>query len=400
MSLACVLIPHLALRIAVFERPALDGLPLVLTSPSTSRPVVADRSPEAAARGVKVGMPLREVTAVCADAVFVPYNPVAEGIVVERLLDALETVSPFVEAAAEPGRCYVDLAGLDRHHGSPEAAARQLLLAISPLYRPRVGIGANPFLASVAARQAPPGGVATLLRAGADAGVATTLAPLPVSWLPIAPDLVSRLDRLGLRTIGEVAALSPTALQARFGPTGRRVAELSRGIDPTPFQPRRPVEAVTEEMALEAPTASRDVLLLAIHQLVARAFARPALRARQVRQARLRVVIEGAHSWERELTFREPVGGPRLIETLRARLQALELSGPAEALSLELIGIVAEVATQELIPLLRPRQDRPLITAARQLKQRYGSSPLAHIVEVEPWSRIPERRFALISYDP
>ncbi len=395
MSLACVLIPHLALRIAVFDRPALDGLPLVLTSPSTARPVVADCSPEATARGVKPGMPLREVTAVCADAVFIPYNPVAEGITVERLLDALETVSPFVEAA-EPGRCYVDLVGLDRHHGSPEAAARQLLLAISPLYRPRVGIGANPFLASVAARKAPPGGVATL----ADVNVAATLAPLPASWLPIAPDLVSRLDRLGLRTIGEVAALSPSALQARFGPTGRRIAELGRGIDPTPFRPRRPVEAVAEEMALEAPTASRDVLLLAIHQLVARAFARPALRARHVRQARLRVVIEGAHSWERELTFREPVGGQRLIETLRARLQSLELSGPAEALSLELIGIVAEVATQELIPLLRPRQDRPLIAAARQLKQRYGSSPLAHIVEVEPWSRIPERRFALISYDP
>ena len=395
MSLACVLIPHLALRIAVFDRPALDGLPLVLTSPSTARPVVADCSPEATARGVKPGMPLREVTAVCADAVFIPYNPVAEGITVERLLDALETVSPFDEAA-EPGRSYVDLVGLDRHHGSPEAAARQLLLAISPLYRPRVGIGANPFLASVAARKAPPGGVATL----ADADVAATLAPLPASWLPIAPDLVSRLDRLGLRTIGEVAALSPSALQARFGPTGRRIAELGRGIDPTPFRPRRPVEAVAEEMALEAPTASRDVLLLAIHQLVARAFARPALRARHVRQARLRVVIEGAHSWERELTFREPVGGQRLIETLRARLQSLELSGPAEALSLELIGIVAEVATQELIPLLRPRQDRPLIAAARQLKQRYGSSPLAHIVEVEPWSRIPERRFALISYDP
>lgn len=397
MSLACVLIPHLALRIAVFDRPALDGLPLVLTSPSTARPVVADCSPEAAARGVKAGMPLREVTAVCADAVFIPYNPVAEGITVERLLDALETVSPFVEAA-EPGRCYVDLAGLDRHHGSPEAAARTLLLAISPLYRPRVGIGSNPFLAWVAARQAAPGGVTTL--PCADADVATVLAPLPTSWLPIAPDLVTRLDRLGLRTIGDIVALSPAALQARFGPVGRRIAELGRGVDPTPFRPRRPVEAVTEEMALPAPTASRDVLLLAIHQLVARAFARPALRARHVRQARLRVVIEGAHSWERELTFREPVGGQRLIETLRARLQSLELSGPAEALSLELIGIVAEVATQELIPLLRPRQDRPLIAAARQLKQRYGSSPLAHIVEVEPWSRIPERRFALISYDP
>jgi DNA polymerase-4/protein ImuB len=85
---------------------------------------------------------------------------------------------------------------------------------------------------------------------------------------------------------------------------------------------------------------------------------------------------------------------------LRSRLQAIELPGAAESVQLELLGIVQEVATQELIPLLHPKRDRPLIDAARQLKQRYGESPLAHIVEVEPWSRVPESRFALISYDP
>jgi DNA polymerase-4/protein ImuB len=42
----------------------------------------------------------------------------------------------------------------------------------------------------------------------------------------------------------------------------------------------------------------------------------------------------------------------------------------------------------------------PLIAAIHQLKHRYGESPLYHVVEVEPWSRIPERRHALISYDP
>jgi hypothetical protein len=133
---------------------------------------------------------------------------------------------------------------------------------------------------------------------------------------------------------------------------------------------------------------------------VIRAFNRPALKHRQIRQARIRIAIEGGHSWERDLTFREPVGSHRLIETLRNRLQTIELPGPAEMIHLDLIGIVGEIAVQELIPLLRPKRDRPLIEAARQLKQRYGESPLAHVVEVEPWSRIPERRFALISYDP
>jgi DNA polymerase-4/protein ImuB len=69
-------------------------------------------------------------------------------------------------------------------------------------------------------------------------------------------------------------------------------------------------------------------------------------------------------------------------------------------MSLELIGLTAETAHQELLPGLRSRRMRPLVEVARQLKQRYGESPLYRVVEVEPWSRIPERRHALLAYDP
>ena len=61
---------------------------------------------------------------------------------------------------------------------------------------------------------------------------------------------------------------------------------------------------------------------------------------------------------------------------------------------------VLAISRQELLIGLRPRQVRPLVNAARQLKARYGVSPLFRIVEVEPWSRIPERRHALMPYDP
>ena len=89
-----------------------------------------------------------------------------------------------------------------------------------------------------------------------------------------------------------------------------------------------------------------------------------------------------------------------MIEILGHRLAAIELPGAAEAMSLELIGMTAETAHQELLPGVRPRRTRPLIDVARQLKQRYGESPLYHVVEVEPWSRIPERRHALLAFDP
>lgn len=395
MSLACLLIPNFALRLAVLEQPALDGLPLVLTAPSMTRPLVADASPEAAERGIRLGMPLREVNAVCAQAVFIPANPVRAALAFERILSHLETVSPALEPV-EPGRCYVDISGLERHYPSPEAIAEALLATISPVLRPRAGLAPTRFSAWVAARMAKPGTVQAI----APEAVEETLGPLPVAWLPLEPNTLLKLDRLGLRTLAELRELPATALQARFGPAGRDAYACACDQDENRVYPRKMIESVREEFRLPAPMASRDMLLLAVRQLVIRAFNRPALKHRHIRQARIRIAIESGHSWERELTFREPVGSQRLIEVLRSRLQAIELPGPAETIHLDLLGIVNEIAVQELIPLLRPKQDRPLIDAARQLKQRYGESPLAHVVEVEPWSRIPERRFALISYDP
>lgn len=395
MAIACVHIPQFALRIAVLEQPALDGLPLVLTSPSSARTVVVDCTPEAAARGIKPEMLLREVTTLCPEAVFIPSNPAREAAAFETVVDALETFSPLVEPA-ELGTCHVDLHGLGRHDGSLAEAGDRLRRLVSPILRPRVGIGHGKFTSWIAARQSAPGSVRIIPEEEAR----QTLASVSTWWLPFPADLLKRLDRLGLRTLGEIAALPASAMQARFGPDGRRIWELSRGNDETLVQPRAKPETLTERMTLAAPTASREMLLIALRQLILRAFNRPQLRHRNVRQVRLRVLIEDNRSWEKEMTFREPVGRERLIETLRHRLQEIDLPGPAEGLSLELIGLVGEVAHQELIPSLRPRRTRPLVEAARQLKQRYGASPLFRIAEVEPWSRIPERRHALISYDP
>ncbi len=395
MAIACILIPHFSLRMTLLDRPDLDGLPLVLTSPPNARTCVVDCSPEAAQRGVRPGMLLREVTALSPEAVFIEPNPVREAIASERILTALETFSPAIEPEGAE-RYYVDLAGLKRHYASPAAAATQLLSLTPSILRPRVGIAPGKFAASVAARQAKAGGMRIV-----EADELTSfLRGLSVAWLPIEFDLVKRLERLGLSTLSDLAALPRPALQARFGPRGGAIWELARGIDDTVVRPRQRQEAISESLTLPAPSSSREMLLIGVRQLIQRAFNRPELRHRHVRQARLQVLIEDHRSWDKEMTFGEPSDGERVIEILMHRLQDLELPGPAERLILTLAGLVSETAKQELLPGLRSRKTASLVASARQLKRRYGSSPLYHIVEVEPWSRIPERRHALISYDP
>jgi protein ImuB len=397
VSIACLVAPHFALRVALLERPELDGAPLVLGPPQGGRPVVHDATPEAAAHGVRPGLGLREAIALCPDAVILAPHPVREHTATERVVAGLETLSPAVEIDSERPGCYiVDLAGLERHLGPPQLAAARLLATVPTILRPRAGVAPNKFAARVAAYQAAPGAVQAIDAATMPAFLATA----PVSLLPLPADKRRRLERLGLRTLGDLAALPPAAVQARFGAEGRHAWELARGHDPEPVHARLPPENVIESLTLPAPATSRETLLMAVTRLVLRAFDRSALQHRHVRQARLQASLENGQAWEQITILREPGGHKRLIEALGYRVQALSLPGPVEELTLELSGLIDATSRQELLPGFHSRRPWQLAEASRHLKQRFGTSGLYRVAEVEPWSRLPERRQVLIAYDP
>jgi DNA polymerase-4/protein ImuB len=176
--------------------------------------------------------------------------------------------------------------------------------------------------------------------------------------------------------------------------------ELAQGWDDTPVRPTRRPEIISEWLELPAPATSQDALLVASTRLALRAFARPALRQRHVRQARLRAALENGAAWEQLATLREPGGLRRVVDALAYRIRAAALPGPVTALTLDLIGPVDVGGRQELLPGFHARRPRRLAEACRQLKQRFGSTCLYRVGEVEPWSRIPERRQALIAFEP
>jgi nucleotidyltransferase/DNA polymerase involved in DNA repair len=396
VSIACLVIPHFALRVALLDRPELDGAALVLGPAQGGRPVVTDATPEAAAHGVRIGLGLREAIALCPEAIILTPHPVRESAAAEQIVAGLETLSPAVEVDARQAGCYlVDLTGLERRLGPSRLAAERLLATVPTLFRPRAGVAPNKFTARVAAYGAPPGTVVVI----EPTTTQSFLAKAPVSLLPLAPDKRRRLERLGLRTLGDLADLSPTAVQARFGAEGRRAWELARGNDREPVRARLQPETVSESLTLPAPATSREAVLIAITRLVLRAFDHVALRNRHVRQARLRASLEDGQAWEQVTTLRDPGGRKRLIEALGYRVQALTLPGPVIALTLELSGLIDATSRQELLPGFHSRRPWQLAEASRQLKQRFGTSGLFHVAEVEPWSRLPERRHALIAYD-
>ncbi len=398
MPVACLSIPHFALRIAILEQPDLAGQPLVLSAPDRERPLATDVTPEAQVKGVRSGMNLREVSAVCPDAIILMPDPVHELAIAQQIQQRLEQLSPLVEPDPEDQGCwYIDLAGLERHYGPPAQAAKRLLACADPILCGRVGVAPGKFAARIASGVTTSGGIRTL----SPDDVTSFLAHQSIDWLPLPSTITYQLARLGITTLGEFTNLAGSSVAARFGPKARIAWDYAHGRDDRPIAPPPRIQSVTEELVMPDPAASREMLLVGLRQLVGRAFAKPILRNREIREVTLRAIIEGdRRSWERKMVLKEPYGANRVIDAINLRLQAIELPGPVTSVSLEFSGIASAIVRQEAFPIMNARAMEPLSAAIHHLTQRYGVSPIYHIVEVEPWSRIPERRHALIAYEP
>lgn len=397
MPVACVRIPHFALRVATEKQPYLEGSPLVLTREQGNRALVIDATAEATRTGVRAGQNVREAYALCPVAVILTPDPVREATTAQQILMRLLAVSPLVEPDDhEPGCWYVDLIGLERYYGTQEHAAQRIMQCIPESFRPRTGIAPSKFAARVAA-SGTEGGVIRILT---ERDVRPFLAQASIQHLPVPTDLLNSLQKLGVHTLGVLADLPRSKVIARYGEPGRLAWDLANGIDRRQVISPQQIPAVTETITLESPVVSREMLMVSLRHLVTRAFRKRDLRGRYVREITLSALLEQGASWERTLQLKEPSDAPRLLQALTLRLQLLEMPGPITKLAITLTGILDEALRQQTFALLKPRNDTSLTHVAEQLKQRYGSSPLYRVVEVEPWSRIPERRHALLTYDP
>ncbi|MGQ9572251.1 MAG: DNA polymerase Y family protein, partial [Dehalococcoidia bacterium] len=153
-------------------------------------------------------------------------------------------------------------------------------------------------------------------------------------------------------------------------------------------------------LAFYAPLISREALVTAGRELLTRLLGQPVMNGRAARRMTLRALLSDGRCWERAIVFREATADrEQMLCVLKSAIEAAPLTAPIEEVSIELSGFAGETGKQQGFFPGNGRQRRQVAESIRQLKARYGRSPVAQVVEVEPWSRIPERRHALIDYD-
>jgi protein ImuB len=407
----CVLYPRFELLAALGDRRALLSEPAALAPEAGREQVVGEVSAPAEAFGVVRGMRLGEAMSRCPSLRLVPPDPEGVRSLWNAVLDRLEGIGAALESD-HAGAAFFVAGGLEGIHGGDLAgvlaAARRALGGGA-----RFGAAPSRFAAHAAALQARPRRRGPGPAAGRGAGAARPLnavvvepaqardflAPLPVGLLRTRPELQALpevLERLGIRTLGEFAALPSRAVGERFGHPGLLALDLSRGRD-TPLEPRRPSEPVVERLDLPE-AASGQQLERALELLIARVLARRERRGRSLRALAVSARFVAGGTWRTAVTLRHASADPARIRLALAQ-KLSELPAPSESLALEVeaFGPPAQDQGRLLDEAASVRRAR-LGEAVRQARQAAGADAALRVLDVDPDSRIPERRAVLAPF--
>ena len=251
------------------DDPSLRGKPVVVAWRG-ARSVVCAASYEARVFGVRSAMPAVRAERLCPEAVFVPPDFVRYKAVSKQVREIFERHTDLVEPLSLD-EAYLDVTVPKQDLGSATAIAMSIRDAIreETQLTASAGIAPNKFLAKIASDWNKPDGQFVLKPAMVDA----FLAPLAVGKLPgVGTVMEAKLAELGIATCTDLRMQGAEALERRFGRWGRRLHELSFGIDERSVQPERPTLQISAEDTF-AEDLPLDALDVHIHRLASKAWA-------------------------------------------------------------------------------------------------------------------------------
>jgi nucleotidyltransferase/DNA polymerase involved in DNA repair len=383
--IACLLIPGFELRAVLAGREELLYKAFALEPLPGSNNVIGPVTAKAAEAGVRPGMRLGEALSVCPRLCLVEPDPALIEAEWERMLRRLEDVGIAVEPE-EPGCLYFETRGL-------EQVLERALLAVGPFWESRLGAAGRRFAALAAASVARPGQALIVPEEQTE----EFLAPLPLELLPLPAPERERLQELGLRTIGQLVVIPGGVAGERLGREVKRAWELAQGELAGRVRGRSPAAEIAESIAFPEAVANEITLRRTFSVLVERLLARPERGGRFIRSLALSARLAGGGSWRRKATLRQPSAERgRIVAALSAKLA--EIPAPVVELGLEL-ETLAEETGEQLQLAAGGELEAKLAQGLKQVRASTGPGSVCGVVEVAPWSRIPEARALLVPRD-
>ena len=347
--------------------------------------VVLAASYEAKARGVRTAMGVARARRLCPNAVVVEPRMSAYVEASKAVFEVFEDTSPLVEGLSID-EAFLDVRGVRRLSGSPAEVAARLRAEVRervglPI---TVGVARTKFLAKVASRVAKPDGL-LIVPPGRELAF---LHPLPVERLwGVGRVTAGKLHRLGIRTVGEVAALAEPTLVSLLGrASGRQLHALAHNRDPRPVEARRRRGSIGAQRALGRSPKTLEDVDAALVGLVDRVTRRMRTAGRVGRTVVLRLRFDDFSRATRSQTLQRATANTQaILDTVR---ELLAVATPLiERRGVTLVGIAVgnlEDGRPVQLALALDRQSSDALDAALdEVWARFGSRALTRAVLLE-----------------
>jgi DNA polymerase-4 len=358
--------------VELLGRPELRGKPLVVGGHPDQRGVVSAASYEARKFGIHSAMPLRTAARLCPHAVFLDGHHEKYGEWSDRVATILGQFSPIVEMVSID-EAYLDLAGTERLHGPPLAAADKLLRTITRTTALPCsgGLATTRLVAKVASEQAKPRGLVWV----APGQEQRFLAPLPVRKIPGIGEVTERaLRALSIETVEQIAAVPQEKLESIFGQWGTALYRKARGGDSYEFVIDAEPKSISHNHTFGEDTDDSNALSTMLSHLSQKACKRLREAGLATRTLTLTIRYAGFETHTRSKTLGEAT---RLDSDIFAVFQELfhkhrDAKRKVRLLGVSLGGLTHGSEQLDLLDAERRAKLEKLTSAADRLRDRFG----------------------------
>ncbi|SCZ54614.1 DNA polymerase IV [Thiohalomonas denitrificans] len=359
--------------VEVRERPELRGRPVIVGGTPEGRGVVAAASYEARRFGVHSAMPTATALRLCPKAVVLPPRHGLYSQVSRRIHTVFERYTPQIEPLSLD-EAFLDVTGSLRLFGSAAAIGRRIkgeILEELGLIA-SVGVAPNKFLAKLASDMNKPDGFFQF----DPERIAETLDPLPVTRLwGVGPATARQLERLGIRTVGQLRHYSRRLIVRHLGRGGEHLWELAHGIDARPVVSEQETKSVSNETTFARDIHDPNSLRMWLSELseqVAWRLRRQELAGRTIT---LKVRFQDFTTVTRSLSLPAVTDLTSEIRDTALRLYEERLDHPHPSVRLLGVGVsgfeTPEARQQSLFHEVRARNSR-VDTIVDQVRSRFG----------------------------
>ncbi|MCL0031641.1 hypothetical protein M1N55_06390 [Dehalococcoidia bacterium] len=401
-KILCVYIPNCMWQIELLLNPKLFNTDVIVSAHNyevkkqkfvSIKNYIISSSPNI---NIDVGTPLEDVIHTYENAHIIHRNITTYNQIFIGFIEHLTSIVPNVEIS-DIGTIYMDINNLNNIYENEYDIVKTIRLRCASLII-KIGLGDTKWAAYIAS-----------ITAKKDFGyinkitgsVSKTISSLPIEILPLPINLLKQLKFFNFNKIKDISETPIGSLQSQFGSYGKLAWDLSNGIDKDTVKPHKSNAVVSKSLDFSHPITDLQILLSGVSNLLSRAYLDPIMKCKYIRKINIHAEIYGNLKWDQNITFKDSESNQsHALMAIKNRINLSKIPGPIENLTLSILGTPNEFGKQ-ISMISKTKQKIDLDESIANLQASTGKKlPLYRIGGIQPSSRIPERRYALIQLNP